>query len=122
MRLSDSSPSSNPSSNSGFSYASHLENPSLQPASRKSLEQSLEQLLSPTTAAHYPNRAKQAWLQPLLTKLLNFFTGNQSVCIEQRRDRNGNSFWYAYDPATRSHHQFDTEQEVRIWLDQRFYS
>lgn len=97
MRLSDSSPS------------------------RQSLEQSLERLLSATSAAHYPNRAKQAWLKPLLTKFLNFMTGNESIQIVQRRDRYGDTYWDAYDPATHSHHRFDTEQEVRIWLDQRFY-
>lgn len=36
-------------------------------------------------------------------------------------DRNGNPYWYVYDPTTQQAIHFISEVEVRKWLEQRYY-
>lgn len=40
--------------------------------------------------------------------------------IWKKIDAEGNIFWKTYDPVTGMTAQFDTEQEVRIWLEERY--
>jgi len=40
--------------------------------------------------------------------------------IWQKKDAHGNMIWQIYDPATGYQARFDTEQEVRIWLEKRY--
>lgn len=42
--------------------------------------------------------------------------------ILHRYNRQGNSYWLVFDPTTRSYSYFSTELEVKIWLEQRYYS
>ncbi|MGV0027469.1 hypothetical protein [Phormidesmis priestleyi] len=61
----------------------------------------------------------------------NFIAGWRSVCqsiaanqepqVWQRRDRDGNFGWYAYDPISQRSLHYATEDEVRLWLDQLPY-
>jgi len=38
----------------------------------------------------------------------------------QEFDRNGNTFWMVYDPNTQHSIRFDSEIDVRVWLEKRF--
>jgi hypothetical protein len=42
--------------------------------------------------------------------------------IWQRRDRFGRVYWQVYDPIRDRTIIFNSEEEVRYWLDQRFYT
>ncbi len=46
---------------------------------------------------------------------------NQEPQVWQRRDRDGNFGWYAYDPISQRSLHCATEDEVRLWLDQLPY-
>ena len=61
----------------------------------------------------YLYKAGQSWLQA--------FCGSWEPRIVTKRDREGNTFFSAYDPVTQAHHRFTSERELRIWLDQRYY-
>ncbi|WP_250126747.1 hypothetical protein [Chroococcidiopsis sp. CCMEE 29] len=41
--------------------------------------------------------------------------------VRQRCDRSGQIYWQVYDPATNRSARLSSEQEVRQWLEQRFY-
>ncbi|MGF1480739.1 MAG: hypothetical protein ACFB4I_14845 [Cyanophyceae cyanobacterium] len=41
--------------------------------------------------------------------------------VWQKCDRQGNTRWFVYDPATSCTATFSSEQEVRIWFDERYY-
>ncbi|MGF1589024.1 MAG: hypothetical protein ACFCU7_07240 [Pleurocapsa sp.] len=41
--------------------------------------------------------------------------------VRQKGDRSGNSYWQIYDPVTGSNCSLSSEQEVRTWLDTRYY-
>ncbi len=52
--------------------------------------------------------------------LMRFFTAEQELRVWQR-NRNGRLTWFAYDPITGQKRQFLTEQDLRLWLDTRYY-
>jgi hypothetical protein len=53
--------------------------------------------------------------------LLNVIYRTPDVKVWQRRDRKGRiTGWYAYDPKTEQVRYFNSELEVRVWLDQRY--
>ncbi|MBD1867415.1 hypothetical protein H6F95_08910 [Cyanobacteria bacterium FACHB-471] len=47
--------------------------------------------------------------------------GNEEPQISQKRDRSGEVFWRVYDPTTGESARFNSELEVRFWLEQRYY-
>lgn len=42
--------------------------------------------------------------------------------IKQKQDRHGNQYWQAYDSSTNKSCTFGSEQDVRAWLENRYYS
>jgi hypothetical protein len=47
--------------------------------------------------------------------------GRSEPTVRQTRDRAGYLSWHVYDPTTGYSAHFSSEQEVRIWLDRRYY-
>jgi hypothetical protein len=78
--------------------------------------QRLEALVQPTPAG--------LGLKQLLTTLgdntMKFLTGSNELRIWQR-NQNGQSVWFAHDPVTNRTRSFASEQDVRHWLDRRYY-
>lgn len=62
-----------------------------------------------------PSRFARAW-QMLKAMLLN----PMELQVWQRRDRNGNIGWHAYDPITRRSVHDLSEAEMRIWIEQNY--
>jgi hypothetical protein len=54
-------------------------------------------------------------------RLIRFIAGNQEVQIWQVSNRTGNLYWRVYDPITKASTSFSSSNEVRIWLEQRYY-
>jgi hypothetical protein len=42
--------------------------------------------------------------------------------IYVKQNQFGDTYWKIYDPFSQSSKYFKTEQDVRIWLEKRFYS
>ncbi|TVQ09423.1 MAG: hypothetical protein EA368_09490 [Leptolyngbya sp. DLM2.Bin27] len=59
-------------------------------------------------------------LKQLGDRAMRFFTGQTEPRIWQRT-RQGQLTWYAHDPVTNRTRQFSSEQEVRLWLEKRYY-
>ncbi|WAL61704.1 hypothetical protein [Thermocoleostomius sinensis] len=53
--------------------------------------------------------------------LLSAFAESSEPKIYQKHDRDGNVYFKVYDPVTHQTEILTTEQEVRVWLDQRYY-
>lgn len=53
--------------------------------------------------------------------VFNFLLGNNSIKIHESYDAEGNLFWQVYDSTTGRSAQFYSEQEVRIWLEERYH-
>ena len=41
--------------------------------------------------------------------------------VKRKYDRSGNFYWQIYDPISRSYLFFNSEREVRVWLDTRYH-
>lgn len=41
--------------------------------------------------------------------------------IEQKHDNDGNLYWQAYDFATNKSYTFISENDVRVWLENRYH-
>lgn len=54
-------------------------------------------------------------------RLVRFVSGSHEVQVWQGRDRRGNTYWRVYDPVTKASDSFSSVNEVRIWLEQRYY-
>jgi hypothetical protein len=53
--------------------------------------------------------------------IVNRISGSSEPQVNHRRDDQGNWYYQIYDPQDHKHSAFGTEQEVRMWLDQRHY-
>lgn len=60
-------------------------------------------------------------LSGLCQALVSFSEGSQEPKVTWKRDRRGYTYFEVYDPMTEKHHRFDSEQNVRIWLERSRY-
>ncbi|HEY9764258.1 MAG TPA: hypothetical protein V6D07_17140 [Trichocoleus sp.] len=73
-------------------------------------DSSLESSSSLLTAV---KRAGQAFVE--------FLTSGNDLRIWTRQ-RNGHLIWHVYDPMTEQRQQFSSEEELRSWLENRYYA
>ncbi|WP_204137453.1 hypothetical protein [Halomicronema sp. CCY15110] len=59
----------------------------------------------------------QRWGQ----SLWRYFVGSTAPRIQRRHDRAGRLYYRVYDPVDQRHYTFDSEPEVRVWLEGRYY-
>ncbi|MGP1384831.1 MAG: hypothetical protein ACTS2F_14795 [Thainema sp.] len=71
------------------------------------------------------NQQAAHWLTAVLKQvkaaISKLFDQSQEPRITKRVDRWGNLYFSVYDPIDRSFRVFTSEQEIRIWLEQRYY-
>ena len=53
--------------------------------------------------------------------LLTYLCGATDLSVTVKRDRRGNTLFIAYDPVSQQRRTFVSEQELRVWADQRYY-
>lgn len=51
----------------------------------------------------------------------DLFLHSSEPKIQQKRDRSGNLYFKVYDPMTQHSCTLDSEREVRVWLEKRYY-
>jgi len=61
------------------------------------------------------------FLNRLWQHLVTALTKAQEPQIWQSYDRQGNLWWYGYDPMTGRSICRDSEAEMRIWLEERYH-
>ena len=69
----------------------------------------------------YSDKPRSSWIKEWLHSLLNFLTGSQSLNIVQRSHADGTVQWIVHDSDAKHPRVFDSEQAVRVWLEQRYY-
>ncbi|MDB9313306.1 hypothetical protein PN462_09365 [Spirulina sp. CS-785/01] len=85
-----------------------------------------------TNTAHYATRQPSAWQSvlhhPLVSRLqrwgqevISALEGSDEPRVTLCRSAKGETYWKVYDPKHRFTAMFATEQEVRVWLEQRYY-
>ncbi len=74
---------------------------------------------APLSAAKQPTPLAQ--LKVLAQRLIHWLATKPELTVKQKVDRSGNVFWYVYDPTTERTAYLASEEEVRIWIEERFY-
>jgi hypothetical protein len=72
------------------------------------------------------NPIRQSWIRQafstVATQVVNALTrDSNSPKIWYTAGDAGQMFWHVYDPRTQTRNVYRTEQEVREWLDRRYY-
>ena len=58
----------------------------------------------------------------MLNKIGRYLVTNRiEPHVKQKCDRFGNFYWQIYDPISGSYLFFNSEREVRVWLDTRYH-
>lgn len=55
-------------------------------------------------------------------RLMRLFVGSNELRVWQTYDRSGQTWWHGFDPMTGRSISVDTEEQMRIWIEQRYYS
>jgi hypothetical protein len=58
----------------------------------------------------------------VVQRLRESFIGSNELRIWQSCDRFGNTWWHVYDPVTGKHSSVASEEELRIWIEKRYYN
>jgi hypothetical protein len=61
-------------------------------------------------------RAAEHWMN----RTVAYFAGQGAPRIQERRDRTGALVFKVYDPISDRSYRFNSEAEVRIWLESRY--
>jgi hypothetical protein len=59
-------------------------------------------------------------LKQITAIFFNALVSKPEPKIWQKKDAEGNIIWHTYDPVSGYQARFDTEQEVRVWLEERY--
>ena len=61
-------------------------------------------------------------LRKIVQRLIETFIGSNDLQIGQTYDRFGNKWWHVYDPVTGRHASVDSEEQLRAWIEERYYN
>jgi len=88
----------------------------------RSLEAEFHQIVTGHSAfkEKASSRQCQPWLKKWTRGLVDFLTGVQTLSIRERTRKDGTSQWLVYEAASDTRHVFDTEQDVRVWLEKKY--
>lgn len=69
-------------------------------------------------ATKQPTRSQ---LKLLAQKLIYWLVVKPELTVKQKVDCGSNAIWYVYDSTTERSASLASEEEVRIWIEERFY-
>ncbi len=78
----------------------------------------LEKLWQPTSAPKI-RQTPSHWLRAAGQWLLQALTEGDQLKVWESQTKQGNR-WCIYDPIGDAHHQFESEEAMRVWLEQRY--
>ena len=80
--------------------------------------QQLERLWKSAPASQTASTQIPDWLKNVGQQLLHFLTGSQQLRIWTQDTKTG-KVWRAYDPRNNQAFSSTSEQDLRVWLEQR---
>lgn len=61
------------------------------------------------------------FISNVLQRIVEMFTPSSELRIFAGRDQHGNTYYRVYDVLTHEFYHFESENDVRIWLEGRYY-
>ncbi len=80
--------------------------------------QDLKLISSKELAANQTNR--ESWLSRVWQKLTTYLSQNSGLRVWQS-DKKGSPVWNLYNPTTGDTLDFDSETDVRTWIEESYY-
>lgn len=62
------------------------------------------------------------WWHKISTLVIEILVRDSEPKIYEKYDRDGNPYWYVYDPVTGASAAFSSKSEILTWLESRYYS
>lgn len=60
-------------------------------------------------------------LKAIAQKLIHWLVTKPELTVKQKVDCFGNVIWFVYDPMSKRSAHLTSEEEVRIWIEERFH-
>lgn len=73
------------------------------------------------SSKQFSETLKPTRIARLLQSVVYFLTQRQEPRIYRRSDRSGRLYYEIFDPVTGLHTALGSEQDVRAWLERRYY-
>lgn len=64
--------------------------------------------------------SRESWLSRVWQKLTTYLSQSSGLRVWQS-DKKGNTVWNLYNPTTGDKLSFDSETEVRTWIEESYY-
>lgn len=80
--------------------------------------QRLEQLWRPTPAERF-RQVSGRWLRAVGQWLVNTLAEGDQLRIWTKETKQG-TYWFVHNPIDGRHHRFDSEESLRMWIEQRY--
>lgn len=68
-----------------------------------------------------PSQRRQSQLNKIWQSIVTFFAASEEPHVWKGLNQAGQSMWKAYDPITHQSADYETEEEMRAWLEERHY-
>lgn len=84
------------------------------------LEQELELIPETAKEINANQRLFLSWFSNIWHLLTDAFIYKSKIQVLQCCDRDGNLCWYVYDPITHQFAWLESEDEIRVWIEQLY--
>lgn len=75
--------------------------------------------LSPQTAGKFHRLSR--WPERIWRSIARLLESTTDPRVWKTYDQKGNPIWHAHDPLTGQESEWICEEDVRVWLEQRYY-
>ena len=93
-------------------YSSSMQSDTLTQQSDQHISPSRIKAAARRTLFEIAHQLRRIWFKSII--------GDSEPCVLQRRGLNGQKYFQVYDPVTHHSFIFSCEQDVRVWLEQRY--
>ncbi|PSM49770.1 hypothetical protein C7Y66_07290 [Chroococcidiopsis sp. CCALA 051] len=82
--------------------------------------QKLEQIYNYKLEPQHNRPTRRSWLKKMWRSLVTAWSHNAEMRVWQTEDKIGRSLWKLYDPITGETFDFNSENEVRTWIEESY--
>lgn len=82
--------------------------------------QKLEQIYNYKPELQQNRPTRKSWLKKIWRSLITVLNDNSEMRIWKTEDRTGRSLWKLYDPITGETFDFNSENDVRTWIEESY--
>ncbi|OWY68362.1 hypothetical protein B7486_26290 [cyanobacterium TDX16] len=82
--------------------------------------QKLEQIYNYKPEPQHDRPTRRSWWKKMWRSLVTALSHNAEMRVWKTEDKTGRSLWKLYDPITGETFDFNSENEVRTWIEESY--